>query len=661
MDQAQLMQVEALSATLFVPSSEEARNEAHNQLLVLKTSADYIPQCQYILDNSSQLYAQIIASQSLLDIVTQFWNNFTLEQKVELRNYILNYLANHAGTLQMFVINKLAVLLCRVTKLGWFDSPEHRQIIEETTKFLEATIQHHVIGLHILATLIDEMNNATNGRTLTAHRKVAVSFRDLTLFQVFQIAITTLRQLHSQTELNTVERTRIASDCLNISVNCLSYDFVGTSTEDSVDDAGIIQVPASWRSIVQDTSTVQLFFDFYTTQTDPQLMVLSLQVLVLMSSVRRSLFPSEKERNDFLLCLMAGIQNIMSTAKGLNVGNIFHEFCRLLGRLKANYQLSELVKVPYFMEWLRLAAEFTIRSFSDWEESMNSIQYLLSLWGRMVAALPYLRAESLDVQRQVGLLKQCVMQVVECYITTMLGTVDSVVNSGSEDPLEDEGSLKEQLERLPVIAKLQYETVAQYLSRLFEQTIAAYEQLSQFKLTNVNALAAAQRKQILLVEGRFAWLCYITGAVMTNQTSETKRSPGDLTWDGRLSRYVFQVIQMIEYVMKTTGGQSKATETLEMAILYFLRAFKKAYLTDMASSSSTSTPAAAITSFNSTVSPGAHPLLSLVLSSQSPNGLDDNSIKEDGATVRVCDCHTISVDILCCLLDAVLLSRRYMK
>lgn len=633
MDPTQLRQVEALALAIFEGQNTQQRDEAQSQLLILKTSADYIPQCQYILDNTTQMYAQVVASTSLEGIVTQFWNNFTLEQKVDIRNYVLNYLATHAANLDMNVIMRLTILICRITKLGWFDSQEHRQIIEETTKFLEATISHHIIGLKILNQLIEEMNTPTNGRTLTAHRKTAVSFRDLSLFQIFQISITTLRQLHTHAmvDINPAQRTRIATESLSMAVACLSYDFVGTSTEDSIDDAGIIQVPASWRSIVQDTSTVQLFFDFYISCTDLTLMSLALQVLVLLSSVRRSLFPGEKERNDFLLCLMGGIQTIMNTARGLQESETFHEFCRLLGRLKANYQLSELVKVPNFLEWLRLSTEFTLRSFRQWEVCMNSIQYLLSLWGRMVAALPYLRAESADIQRQVTTLRTCVMTVVENYINTMLGTVEAVVRNGAEDPLDDEGSLKEQLDRLPVIAKLNYETVAMYLVQQFEQTIAAYEQVSSIKVMNPNALTNMQANQIKLIEGRFAWLCYITGAVLTNQTSDVKKTGSDLTWDGRLSRYVFQIMTMLEYCMESTSGQSRAIDNLEMAILYFLRAFKKSYLTDAAAVTN-ATPASAISSFNSAVSPGAHPLLSLVLSSASPNGVDD-TIKEDGTTV----------------------------
>ena len=76
-------------------------------------------------------------------------------------------------------------------------------------------------------------------------------------------------------------------------------------------------------------------------------------------------------------------------------------------------------------------------------------------------------------------MRQCVLSVVESYIKTMLDSVDVVVASdGSvDDPLDDEGSLKEQMDRLPVIARLQYEDVAQYLLSLFEQALSQYDQL----------------------------------------------------------------------------------------------------------------------------------------------------------------------------------------
>ena len=52
---------------------------------------------------------------------------------------------------------------------------------------LQETVQHCIIGLKILNELVVEFNHPVKSRTLSDHRKAAVSFRDLSLFQVFEI------------------------------------------------------------------------------------------------------------------------------------------------------------------------------------------------------------------------------------------------------------------------------------------------------------------------------------------------------------------------------------------------------------------------------------------------------------------------------------------
>lgn len=167
-----------------------------------------------------------------------------MEQKVELRNYVLNYLATHAHNIEEFVVNNLAKLLCRITKLGWFDSSEHREIVEEVTKFLDATVDHKMIGLKLFNSLVDEMNTPIPGRTLTLHRKAAVSFRDQTLLLIFQVSIETLKriQVGAERQIPPAKENKMANLALSIATECLSFDFIGTNPEESSEDVGTVQV-----------------------------------------------------------------------------------------------------------------------------------------------------------------------------------------------------------------------------------------------------------------------------------------------------------------------------------------------------------------------------------------------------------------------------------
>ena len=76
MDASQLAQVEALCETLYtgIPAKLPAnggattvtRQEAQQRLLSLQTDAKFIPQCQYIVDNSKSQYARLVASRLTL-------------------------------------------------------------------------------------------------------------------------------------------------------------------------------------------------------------------------------------------------------------------------------------------------------------------------------------------------------------------------------------------------------------------------------------------------------------------------------------------------------------------------------------------------------------------------------------------------------------------
>ena len=205
MDSAQLKQVEALCETLYtgMPTTGENgeqinRQEAQQRLMSLQQSADFIPQCQYILEKTQSQYARLVATNSLTELITTHWNSFTIPQRIDIRNYVLTYLANNGTQLESFVVVSLIKLVCRITKLGWFDDPVHRELADDVTKFLQATVEHCILGLKILNQLVDELNIPTSGRTLTQHRKTSVSFRDVCLLKVFQLGLTTLKQLQTR-------------------------------------------------------------------------------------------------------------------------------------------------------------------------------------------------------------------------------------------------------------------------------------------------------------------------------------------------------------------------------------------------------------------------------------------------------------------------------
>jgi len=588
MDSSQLKQVESLCETLYTgaPSTGENgeqinRQEAQQRLMSLQSSADFIPQCQYILENTQSQYARLVATNSLTELITTHWNSFTIPQRIDIRNYVLTYLANNGPQLESFVVVSLIKLVCRITKLGWFDDSVHRELADDVTKFLQATVEHCILGLKILNQLVDELNIPTSGRTLTQHRKTSVSFRDVCLLKVFQLGLTTLKQLQTRAISADPQQEKILGEqSLALTVRCLSFDFIGTNPDESTEDVGTIQAPTSWRALLSDSATTELFFDFYANTTPPRSNK-AMEAVILLASVRRSLFPTDKDRAAFLGRLITGIREMLSKQTGLQHQDNYHQFCRLLGRLKANYQLSELVKTDGYMEWLELAASFTVQSIRNWQYSTNSIHYLLSLWGRLVAAVPYVRPET-GAQGHVQHLEKQVLLVVETYIESMCGSVEAVLRSDGvyENPLDDYGSLREQMDRLPVICRFQYGPVAQMILAKFDPLLAQYRDLTGRLGTQPTASAPNDVQQSMaIIEGQLTWLTYMVGAIVGGHSwSSAHMGEGEEAIDASLSRRALQLAQGMDYRLTSSNGAGRADSQLEQALLFYFGNFRRVYM-----------------------------------------------------------------------------------
>ena len=54
---------------------------------------------------------------------------------------MLTYLADKGPNLENYIVTVMIQLLCRITKLGWFDEKEElRKLIPETMKFLQVSV-----------------------------------------------------------------------------------------------------------------------------------------------------------------------------------------------------------------------------------------------------------------------------------------------------------------------------------------------------------------------------------------------------------------------------------------------------------------------------------------------------------------------------------------
>ncbi|KAG2671971.1 hypothetical protein I3843_13G016500 [Carya illinoinensis] len=561
----ELAQLEALCERLYNSQDSVERAHAENTLKCFSVNTDYISQCQYILDHSLTPYALMLASSSLLKQVTE--HSLALQLRLDIRSYLINYLATRGPELQPFVTASLIQLLCRVTKFGWFDDDRFRDVVKESMNFLsQATSDHYAIGLKILNQLVSEMNQPNPGLPSTHHRRVACSFRDQLLYQIFQISLTSLQQLKSDVV------SRLQELALSLSLKCLSFDFVGTSIDESSEEFGTVQIPSSWRPVLEDPATLQIFFDYYAITKAP-LSKEALECLVRLASVRRSLFTNDAARSKFLAHLMTGTKEILQTGQGLVDHDNYHEYCRLLGRFRVNYQLSELVNVEGYSDWIHLVAEFTLKSLQSWQWASSSVYYLLGLWSRLVTSVPYLKGDA------PSLLDEFVPKITEGFITSRFNSVQAVLPDDlSENPLDNVELLQDQLDCFPYLCRFQYESSSLYIINIMEPILQVYTERARLQTTD--------NKDLSVIEAKLAWVVHIIAAILKIKQCTGCSVESQEVLDAELSARVLQLINVTDSGLHSQRYGEISKQRLDRAILTFFQHFRKSYVGDQAMHSS---------------------------------------------------------------------------
>ena len=153
-------------------------------------------------------------------------------------------------------------------------------------------------------------------------------------------------------------------------------------------------------------------------------------------------------------------------------------------------------------------------------------------------------------------------RVIKCYIQSMLASVPVIVQEGIDDPLDDEGSLRDQLERLPVICRFQYPPTAAFILTQMDEIMGTYQNTIA-TLNNYN-ITPAQQETIAVTEGQLSWLVYITGAVVGGHSwSSSHADDGEEVIDASLSRRVFQLVQLVDFRCNQSQGRMKSDSKLE--------------------------------------------------------------------------------------------------
>lgn len=93
MEPGQLAQLESMCNALYNATSEAERAQAHTTLLPLVQNPQCMPQLQFVLAHTSSPHALIFSATGLMKLITSHWTSVSDQQKEEMRNFLLDYLA----------------------------------------------------------------------------------------------------------------------------------------------------------------------------------------------------------------------------------------------------------------------------------------------------------------------------------------------------------------------------------------------------------------------------------------------------------------------------------------------------------------------------------------------------------------------------------------
>ncbi|TPX71249.1 hypothetical protein CcCBS67573_g06293 [Chytriomyces confervae] len=529
--------------------------------------------CQQVLQLSASPYAQLFATLHLKTLVISHFQLFSVPQKIELRGFILSYLGTRGVELQLYVMTGMAELFGLVTKLGWFDADEFQNSLTDVSPFLQASNEYRMVGILLLASLVQEMNRMTSVlKNMTRHRKVAVNFRDTQLAQIFKLCLEALKELVAKKMhfASAVEESRMLEFAIQLLRNCLQFDFIGTNPDDSGEDIGSISFPNSWRPLITDNATLQLLFDMYMSfpvHLTPQV----LECLSLVIAARRSLFNDDERASSLSWVLGATVQIVKKFSQSSNLNEKeYHEFARLLVRLKSVNQLSDIVERPQYSEWLETVGSFTIQCFHPSKWITNSVMYMLTFWSKVVSTVP-----APPHARAFEQMSDASVEIAKGFIASRIQAVD-MDDDEAEELLNDEPTLTSLLELAANIARLKYKSTSEYLHGAFDVCASQYNEL--FLQCQSGQVPSNFEANLANVQGKLTWIVYIMGSCVAAR-SPTQNTEEHEILDGELAVKVLRLIELdTPLVTRMRELGDTRNRTLDLALLYFFYSFRKIYI-----------------------------------------------------------------------------------
>jgi exportin-7 len=601
---SQLPELEELCTVYYTAYNNESRAKAAELLKNFTTNYESITQCRFILEYSSNDYSLHFASSAMLKLFSNYFNVFSTADTIDLKNFLLNFLASKGPKLASHIVNNIITLTMRIVKLSWRLDSSHSNILADISKFFTHTPAHMNIGLRMIIELVAEMNLATSYNnlyeSLSDHRKTARLFRDNSLQQIFTQLLSTTAQFTSNqanaiNDKNLLEQ--IYYNLVTALCSCLTFDFIGSAIDESYEDItpAAVQIPTNWRNILESPDTIRIFMELLTKLNSSKTIAQCIELLGLLSSVRRSIFSSDQARLDYLNRLTLAIQYLLSNHGKLILADssVYHAMAVFLSRYKVNYPLLDILSLNQAEQALQIIAKFSIEAIKRHDSSfLHSAHYFLNFWSKVAFDLTLFIARP-EKSLNINYLIEFLTQFAQVYIKS---STDAVMKKSAADDEEDYNEefhdtiIAEILRLLPQLIKFNYEKNKTFLQQLFEQLMRSYKAAVDARPST------GPTKELLAAEGQLALFCYFTSAAIAwdkkflvsfaNSADPTHSNPYSFLltvdsddYDAQLCALLYQLCSAFEFRCRELPAKVSRPVPLARSLLYFLAQVRSRFLT----------------------------------------------------------------------------------
>ncbi|KAJ2755027.1 hypothetical protein IWQ56_006444, partial [Coemansia nantahalensis] len=276
----------------------------------IKGPADAARLMTWFLHQTSAVFSLTYTVRRLRTLVLNHLAVIPDDQKTDLRSSLFSAIREKFADKPAFLINDATRTLALVVMFAWFDMPEARSVIDSVIEDAAAAHQNELLGLQMMRAFVEEFNHELPPKYLAKQRRVVVTFRDKQLKAIYERALGAMRKAvaalgQGPDAAAATGHRLVLSQALLLQKECLSFDFIGLTPDESSDDAVAIQIPSPWKDLIQTDGFLDAFFDGYR-RCDPPISSQFMEALVQVASIRRS-FYMEAVRSQFVKRMSEGI------------------------------------------------------------------------------------------------------------------------------------------------------------------------------------------------------------------------------------------------------------------------------------------------------------------------------------------------------------------